>query len=180
MCSLNDFCLIDKWDHVFNSPPPLRPHDPTIFFHKVNLNSIFSNRQINFCNFDVNILSPCSSNTSIHHLFSNLPNFGFCDWFINQIAACVIGRSWAAEANSSYSFRFSLCGTSIPCSSRHLVNFLPPSVKRPRSHIPEWPSLVSTASKNLIPTSNGSTRTRHQSTCLGEFRFYVGFENGFL
>ena len=63
--------------------------------------------------------------------FSNLPNFGYCDWLINRNAVYVIGRSWAAETNSSYSFRFSLCWTSIPCSSRHSVNFLPPSIKDP-------------------------------------------------
>ena len=88
----------------------------------------FTNRQITFCDFFVNIWSSCSSNTSIHH-FSNLPNFGYCDWLINQNAAYVIGRSRAAETKSSYSYRFSLCWTSIPCSSRYLVNFLPPSIK---------------------------------------------------
>ena len=41
-----------------------------------------TNRQINFCNFYVNIWSPCSSNTSIHHLFP-----------ICQISAIVIGWS---------------------------------------------------------------------------------------
>ena len=113
---------------VSKLPPPLRPHDPTNVFHKVNIKSFFTNHQINFCNFYVNIWSPGSSNTSIHQFF-NLPNFGYCDWLINQNAAYVIRRSRAAETNSSYSFRFSLCWTSIPCSSRHLVNFLPPSIK---------------------------------------------------
>ena len=74
---------------------PLRPHDPTSVFHKVNIKSFSTSRQINFCNFYVNIWSPCSSNTSIQHTssFSNLPNFGYCDRLINQNAAYVIGRS---------------------------------------------------------------------------------------
>ena len=59
---------------------PLRPHDPTCVFHKINIKSL--NRQITFCNFYVNIWSPCSSNTSIHHLFP-----------ICQISAIVIGWS---------------------------------------------------------------------------------------
>ena len=61
---------------------PLRPHDPANVSHKVNIKSFFTNRQINFCNFYVNIWSPCSSNTSIHHLFP-----------ICQTSAVVIGWS---------------------------------------------------------------------------------------